>query len=533
MKRYLISLVMVTFAAFSSIASPSILESTRSRECNQWVDSVFRTLTLEQRVAQLFIPIINPHGGTSTDALVRTFMGKYEMGGYILSEGSLKECAHVVELARKESKIMPLVTIDGEWGLSMRVPTTPRFPHNMGLGAIRDYKLLYEYGNEVGREMRLLGVNVNFAPVLDVNVNPSNPVISYRSFGEMPLEVAEAGAAYARGLEAAGILSCGKHFPGHGDTNVDSHKALPTVNHSITQLQEVDLVPFEKYIADGGSAIMTAHLNVPSIDGSGTPASLSKKVTTDLLRKKMGFKGLIFTDALGMKGAKSSENNCIKALLAGADVLVGPMSPVSDLKAVVAAVKSGKIKESEINERCRRLLAFKFALGLADPKPLNLTTLAADISSPRAKAINQALANASITLLRDSKNLVPIGKLASNSIAIVNIGGEGNDFSNLCEKYAGVDVYHSTVSIAEIKKHDIVVAAVYSDNQAARNQLTQLKNVAGLIEVFFINPYKMAKFKVSIPESASVLLAYDNTPATQSAAAQALFGGIRDRKSVV
>lgn len=526
MKRFIYTLIAALCLTASASAKSPLMTATESPECRQWVDSVFNTLTLNQRIAQLFMPIVNPGAGQQTLALINTVMGKYKMGGILLSEGTIDQYATAINAARKASSVAPMIAIDGEWGLSMRVKNTPRFPHNMGLGAISDNNLLYEYGREVGREMKLLGIDINFAPVIDVNVNPSNPVIGYRSFGENPQRVAEAGDAYAAGLESTGVMSCGKHFPGHGDTNVDSHKALPTIDHSKETIEQVDLIPFERYMQDG-SAIMTAHLNVPALDDSGTPASLSKKITTDLLRNKLGFKGLIFTDALGMKGATTAGNVSVEALLAGADVLEGMLHPGADLQAVEAAVKAGKISENEINERCRKVLAYKYAMGLAKTTPVNVKGLSEMISSPQAEAVNQALANASITLLRDKNNLVPVGNLEKTSIAVVNIGKPGEEFSRICRKYSSdVSFYQMNSNVAKIKNHDVVIAAVYSDSQAARAYLSQLRNIPGLIEVFFINPYKMAKFEQSLTDRGALMLAYDNTPQTQSAAAQAVFGGI-------
>ncbi len=526
MKKLIITILIAAgFISEISAVTP-VLSATRTAQCKNWVDSVFSTLSLEQRVAQLFVPTINPRGGAASDAAVKSLIGKNGMGGLLMSEGSLEEYARLINLSRKVAGVAPLITFDGEWGLSMRIKSAPRFPHNMGLGAIRDTRLLYDYGREVGREMRLLGVNVNFAPVLDVNINPANPVIGYRSFGENPLKVANAGTAYAAGLESAGIMAVGKHFPGHGDTSVDSHKALPVVEHSADTLQLIDLLPFEKFITSGGSGIMTGHLSVPALDKSGTPASLSNKITTGLLRDKMQFKGLIFTDALAMKGAKTTGNNCVAALKAGADMLLTPLAPVTDLKAVIAAVRSGEISEELINEKCRRVLECKYALGLAHPAQVDLAAVKSDIDSPESVAVNQALANASMTLLRDARNLVPLKNLDKTSIAVINIGGEGKEFSKICRKYTDVKVFGSGVSLSTLRNYDVVIAAVYSDSQAARNEFSRIKDLKSLIGVFFVNPYKTAKFAPSIGNATTVLLAYDNTQFTESAAAQALFGGI-------
>ncbi len=528
MKKLILSISLIITSVFFTVASVPLTESANSAAARQWADSVMNQLSAAERVAQLFVPMINPQGGASSEAIVKSIIGKHHMGGLLFSKGTLDEYASLITIARKSAEVPPLITFDGEWGLSMRIASTPRFPQNMGLGAIRDTKLLYDYGLEVGREMKQLGISVNFAPVLDVNTNPANPVIGYRSFGESPLRVANCGAAYAAGLEAAGVMAVAKHFPGHGDTSVDSHKALPTVNHSEDEIRATDLVPFEKFIADGGSGVMTGHLSVPSLDPSLAPASLSKKITTGLLREQMKFNGLIFTDALAMKGAHTNDNNnCVSALIAGADIVLASSAPASDLNAVLAAVKSGKIKQSAIDEKCRRVLCYKYALGLNRQKPINRLTLDKEINSPKAEAINQKLANASITLLRDKSSIIPVGNLADNSIAVVCIGGAGHEFTNLCRKYGNVTVYQSAARVERIKKHTTVIAAVFSDTQSSRAHLSQLNAaVKNLVEVFFINPYKMAKFSTSLTETGAVMLAYDNTKATERAAAQAVFGGI-------
>lgn len=526
MKRIIISLFSA--ATLAASATAPLTSASEQKAALQWADSVMNTMTLEQRAAQLFVPCINPKGGATSDALVKKWLVKDGMGGVLMSKGTFEEYARLINLSREGSKVAPMITFDGEWGLAMRIEGVDRFPQNMALGAIRDTELLKEYGLEAGREMRLLGINVNFAPVLDVNVNPANPVIGSRSFGENPMRVARDGAAYSAGLEEAGIMAVGKHFPGHGDTSVDSHKALATVSHSMAELEKTDLLPFEKFISEGGSGVMTGHLNVPAVDSSGTPASLSKKITTDLLRKQMGFKGLIFTDALAMKGAASKKNNCVEALKAGADMLVNPISPVNDLKAVTAAVKKGEISEASINEKCRRVLAYKYAMGLNRPAKINIAEVKDEILSQQSEAMNQTLANASMTLVKDPKNLVPMKNLDKNSIAVVNLGGTGAEFSRYCKKYDNdVKVYNGVADIKAIRKHDIVIAAIHSDNQAVRSGLAALHKVKNLVEVFFISPYKAAKYSASVTPEASLLMAYEDLPSTERAAAMALFGGIK------
>ena len=401
MKKTFIMLLMSALSLSMWAGNPALIYQRSMAKNQQWVDSVYNTLSDRERAAQLFIPMVDPRSGATSKATISKWVKTEKMGGLLFSKGSMEEYATMTNYAQSIADVPVLMSFDGEWGLSMRIKDTPRFPYNMGLGAISDEKLLYEYGREMARECRLLGIHVNFAPVLDVNSNPSNPVIGYRSFGEDPARVSRLGIAYSRGLEEGGVMSVSKHFPGHGDTSVDSHKALPTVSHDRTTLNMVDLLPFNQYIDARLSGVMVGHLSVPALDKTGTPASLSKVITTDLLRDKMGFEGLIFTDALAMKGANSSINNCVAALMAGADVLLGSSSPSKDLDAVMAALKSGKITSKMIETRCKKMLAYKYALGLTVEKPINISGLESRINSSTAEAVNRKLSAALMTIVRN------------------------------------------------------------------------------------------------------------------------------------
>lgn len=517
----------------------SHLWDKRGDKATAWADSVYNTLSERQRVAQLIFPKIVPTQGASSKTTIKTLIGKDGFGGILFTKGSLAQYAEMTNYAQSVAKVPVMMTFDGEWGLAMRIDGTPRFQYNMGLGAISDPRLLYRYGQEMARECKLMGIQVNFAPDADVNSNPANPVIGYRSFGENPARVSKASVAYSLGLEDGGVLSVAKHFPGHGDTDVDSHKALPAVNHSRAYLDSVDLVPFKDYIDSRLSGVMVGHISVPSLDPSGTPASLSHAVTTGLLRDKLGFNGLIFTDAIGMKGCVSPDgtNTSVAALLAGADVLLSPLSPEKDLNAIMAAIKSGKLSKKLIEERCKKVLAYKYLLGLNDVEKVETdpAKLSARLNSPEAEALLQEMAAASMTVLFNKDNILPLGSLDKRSIAVVNIGAHGNNnFATICHKYADTDTYFtmgeefSAATLKKIKNHDVVIAAVYNDNASSRAVLSQLANSApaNLVGVFMTDPYKMKKFSSSFGAMKALVLVYDDTPHTRSCAAQALFGGI-------
>ena len=525
--KQICSIILLAVLALTSAASPKVITPVlQSRECKHWVDSVMKTMTLEEQVAQLFV--VNLRADSVSYSAIKSLFGKHGIGGVLFTRGPLKNYANGINAIRKASKVPPFVTFDGEWGLPMRIKNTPRFPYNISIGAARDSRAAYVYGREVARELKALGVNVNFAPVIDVNTNPLNPVIGYRSFGEDPQRVAEFGIAYANGLEDGGIMSVSKHFPGHGDTSTDSHKELPVVTHNEEQLQTLDLYPFERFIADGGCGVMVGHLNVPVLDPSGTPASLSNVITTQLLREKMGFDGLVFTDALGMKGARlEGKSNAVAALKAGADMLVNPMNPLEDLNAVIKAVKAGEISKNVIKERCRKVLAYKYAFGAHKTPLTDLATISDVINAPEAEAACGIVAYECITLLRDAKNLVPLMDTEPKKIAEVNIGAAEKDFTDMCEKYADIDVYNTAYHLNALKKYDVVVAAVYKSGNGSVYQLSTLKDLPNLVEVFFVNPFEMAKFRDSVTENASVVLVGDDTKHLRIAAAQALFGGIK------
>lgn len=531
-----LNLYMLILSILTSVSVTSgqshLSDELDSPQCKAWVDSVYSTLTPTDRIAQLMVVNVSPMQGTKSKANIKAYTDLH-VGGFLFSKGSVNDFAEMTNYAQAQSKVPLLMTLDGEWGAAMRVQGAPTFPYNMALGAIRDPQLLFRYGEEMARECRALGIQVNFAPVLDVNSNPDNPVIGKRSFGENPQRVADLGVAYSLGLEAGGVMAVSKHFPGHGDTNTDSHKALPNIDHDLSTLENVDLFPFKKFINAGCGGVMVGHLSVPALEKAGVPSSMSKKITTDLLKDKMGFKGLVFTDGLGMEGANLSSNICVAALKAGADVLLNPRNAAADIAAVRKAVADGEISQATIDERCRKMLTYKYALGLSHLRPIDLATIDKTLNTPAAHSLIQELADASITCLADRDNTLPLTGLGSRSIAVVNIGAPAdNEFSAYCRKYAGVEVYGSKEAtftqkqISAILDHDVVIAAVYSDNQAAVNALASLKSAKTLIPVFLTNPYKLTKFSKSIAAAHAVLLAYDDSPELRIAAAKGVFGGI-------
>ncbi len=510
----------------------------KAKAARHYADSVYNVLDQESRIAQLLFPKAIPNRGEVWTSTLTDWTERVGIGGLLFTEGTLEEYAEVTNFVQSHSRVPLLMTFDGEWGLSMRIGGTPRFPLNMTLGAIRNPGLLYRYGQEMARECKLVGVQVNFAPDVDVNSNPSNPVIGQRSFGEDPKRVGLLGVAYALGLEDGGVQAVAKHFPGHGDTDVDSHMALPQVGHSRARLDSVDLEPFRQYIEARCSGMMVGHISVPALDASGTPASLSHEISTELLRNEMGFRGLLYTDALEMGGAEAGKgvNRALAALKAGADVLLCSRDPRRDIRAISGALADGSLKDAVLADRVKRVLEYKYILGLTHLKPVSTNTdsLMKAIETPECRALIEELADAAITVLWNRGKILPIGNLAENSIAIVNIGAPANNvFAEYCRRYAGVDVYslnHAGALTSAMKRviesHSTVVLAVYKNASWATEIYSTLSRDKGTVGVFFTSPYKVSSFAGSVKRADALMLGYEDRPFMQKAAAQALFGGI-------
>lgn len=536
MNRIFLSVAAVITAIVSYAAAPAVSRA-REAEAAKWADSVYSTLTERQRVAQLVFPTVDPRGGETSKAAIRRYVKTQGCGGLLFSEGTFSDYASMISYANSLAEVPLLITFDGEWGLNMRIKEAPQFPKNMALGAITDYRLLYDYGQEIARECRLAGVHVNFAPDADVNSNPANPVIGRRSFGENPARVSKAVTAYSLGLEDGGVQAVAKHFPGHGDTDVDSHKALPTVGHSRTALDSTDLVPFRDFISAGCSGIMVGHISVPALDASGSAASLSKAVTTGLLRKELGFSGLIYTDALAMKGAADPKgrNNALAALDAGADVLLNPLHPAKAIDAIMAAIANGSYSKAALEEHCKRVLRYKYLFALDNKGISDGSKLSAAVNTAEAQALIKRLCAASITVLTNKGSLLPVDPAKAQRAAVVNIGAKSdNDFTSTCRIYTAVEPHYtisepfSASSLAKINANDVIIVAVYNDKATTVQHFAQLVKAAAkpVIGVFFINPYRMAKFSGSIASLASTVVAYEDIAPERVSAAEAIFGGI-------
>ena len=544
-KRILLATVAMVFTlnmtARESTRLPNLFNQVDQVAMNTWVDSVFNSLSPEARIGQLIVAAVTPSSNDATRELVRRLVTQNLVGGLIYENSSMADQVAVTNLAQSLSNVPLMITIDGEWGLGMRLKEVPNFQRNLILGALDNDLLLYEYGREVARQCRRMGIQVNFAPVLDVNDNPLNPVIGDRSFGESPELVARHAIAFARGLEDGGVMAVGKHFPGHGSSSEDSHKTLPVINKSLKEINTCELVPFRKFIDAGLSGILTAHLLVPAIEGGKAPTSLSKDCVGTLLRNELGFDGLIFTDALNMKGATQMLNGsaCVNALLAGNDVLLMPENIADEIAAIQHAVSNGTLSQQLINERCKKILRYKYALNLTSPQHVNTANLLNDVNSQRATLLKRQLTAGSITVIKNNDNILPIHNLQSRRIAVATIGnadGTASMFTRRCADYAEVKRFDlvkagSASTLAE-QLHDghfnTIIVEVGEDNAENRAALDAVaKKCKNVIVVLTCKPYEIKNFGSAITNKhvKAVVLTYQNNSLAEDYAAQTIFGG--------
>ena len=509
---------------------PAVWENVRDKEaCRRWVDRQMESMTLRQKVGQLFIHTVQPDYTQYNKNMLRKIIEDYGIGGLLFSSGEVDKQVRLTNYVQQVSKIPLLITFDGEWGLAMRLKGTPRFPYNRVLGCIQNDTLLYEYGKEVARECRAIGVHVNFAPVADVDNNPDNPVINYRSFGSSPQEVAKKVSAYVRGLEDGGVLAVCKHFPGHGDTETDSHKALPQLYFDRERLDSVELYPFREAVKAGVGGIMTGHLRVPALGRN--PASISQDIV-GFLKDELGFKGLVFTDALEMKGISGHEDVCAQALIAGNDMLLAPRNLKRELRGVMEAVRKGRLSEADIDEKCRKVLTFKYALGLADYEPVSLDDAREALRADTIRVLQRRLASAAVTVARDSDGLLPLDLSVPGTVllSVSPTMTEAYPFYKRINETMPVGWIHADKdSLETIEKRlrpvQRVIVAVHTDKVLPYAPLlAALAEDKPLALVCFTNMKVLEKMPELLRKASAVVLAHTDTKEIQQHVADLFLG---------
>ncbi|MEO6132102.1 MAG: glycoside hydrolase family 3 N-terminal domain-containing protein [Saprospiraceae bacterium] len=462
---------------------------------NQWVDSIFRTMTLDEKIGQLFMIRAHSDLGEEHIKSVKSQIKKYNVGGLIFFQGTPEKQAALTAEYQELSKVPMLVSMDAEWGLGMRLKTKGlSFPHQLMLGAVQDISHIEEMGFAIGKQLHALGVQISFSPVADINSNALNPVIGDRSFGEDKYDVAQRVVAYMKGLQASGIMASGKHFPGHGDTDVDSHLDLPLISHSIERLKDVELYPFQQLIDAGIPSMMVAHLHVPAIDSTSMISStLSSLTINELLKKEMGFKGLVITDGLEMKGVTKNFDAgqvAMMAFNAGNDILLLPDNIDLAFTALKNGFKTGKLDVNLLNEKVRKILHAKYNLGLDSlvlPTIANASFMAFD---PYATGVKDRLIEEAITIVQNKRALIPMVNLQEPKLATLAIGSvKPTVFQNRIESYiqakqffipqnlAGVDI---PSLLKDLKGYSRVIVSIHAmtnkpaDNYGLTNEILQL-----------------------------------------------------------
>ena len=508
----------------------TLYEQADKEKMNRWVDSIYTQLTTDQKIGQLFMPIVET--GSGWKKRIAGYIAEQKIGGLLFSKSKLSNQADVTNYAQNLSPIPLLIALDGEWGLAMRLTDAPRYPRNQVIGAIQDEETIRHYGNEVARQCREMGIHVNFAPSVDVHTNPANPIIGNRSYGENPQKVARQAIAFAKGMEEKGVIAVAKHFPGHGDTADDSHHTLPLITHDTLRLDSVELYPFREYINAGLSGMMIGHLDVPALNTKGMPASLSPEIGTALLRDKMGFRGLTFTDAMAMKGVSDQPDASVKALLAGNDILLGEANLSQAFLSVSKAVEEGVLPDSLLEEKVRRILAYKYIVGLDTIVPIEHSKVHNRVNSPGAMWMQRKIYDKAITLLKNETELIPFKKLERLKIASVAVDApDDNPFQQYLNKYGKVTTFTPSSSstgalLEKLDAFDLVIISLHNDKIDDSVHLQQLAKSNKSVVVLFTPPAQLHRFSKTAQESSVLLLAYDASEAAQISAAQALFGGI-------
>ena len=506
-------------------------------------------MSIHEKVGQLFmVDVFSKDSKDKTD-LINSLIKDYYIGGIIFSKGGPVRQAKLSNQYQKISKTPLLMAMDAEWGLAMRLDSTFAYPWNMTLGAIADNKIVYDIGKQIGAHVKRMGMHINFSPVVDINTNPDNPIIGNRSFGEDRDNVTNKALAYMRGMQSSGILANAKHFPGHGDTYLYSHKRLHTISFTKKRLDSIELHPYKRLFQEGLSSVMVAHLNVPALEKRKKfPSSISKAIVTDLLQNDLNFQGLIFTDALNMKGAsnfKKPGEIDLAAFLAGNDVLLISESIPKAHQLIVEAFRKGKISEERLSRSVKKILFAKYKVGLNNYQPIELNSLLSDLNTPYDDMLYEKAIENSLTVLKNDRLIIPIKKIEKTKIAYVHMGDDtGTYFFNQLNKYAQVDWIKAN-SITEykekLKKYDLTIIGFHKSNanpwkeyKFSDHELTKLYEISRTNKVIldvFTRPYAINDIQ-SFSNINGILLSYQNSKISQELSAQLIFGSITAKGSL-
>lgn len=510
---------------------------------NKWVDAILKKMSRRERIAQLFMVRAHTNKGQAFEDSIAKVIQKQRVGGLVFFQGGPGRQAALINRYQSLSKTPLLIAMDGEWGLGMRLDSTIAYPYQMTLGAIQNNQLIYEMGKQIASDFKRLGMHVNFAPDVDINNNPKNPVIGFRSFGDDKYNVTVKAGAYMKGLQDEGILVSLKHFPGHGDTDVDSHLDLPQLLFDRKRLDSLELYPFRELIKQNASGIMTAHIHIPAMDTTAhLPVTLSKPAITGVLKGELGFKGLVFSDAMEMKGVVKFFHDGeadVRAIIAGNDLVELSQNTKRAIKLVRKAIRHNRITWDQINASVKKVLAAKYWLGLDHPKPVSTENVVADLNDSEAWMLNQCLADAAVTVLKSDSLIKALDFKKSTAIVSLGVVSSSTFQAVLKPKFAHVETFilpkdASAVDIASLKSQlkyfDQIIVSIHDIRRRPWSTLdynSDLKLfIADLAKMnsilcVFANPYTLAGLP-GIEQCKSILMNYQRSDELEKASVQVL-----------
>ena len=527
-------LFILTFANLSAQYFPKNAPKNLEQKAEKYADSLYQQLSLDEKIGQLYIVALYNNRGEEEIQKIRNLVEKEKIGGLILMQDNAEKHIQLLNEFQGKSRVKMMIGIDGEWGLFQRFPAAHKFPWAMTLGAIQDNSLIYEMTSKIAEDCKRMGIYWDFAPVVDVNTNPSNPIIGNRSFGSDINNVIAKGLAYAQGLQDNGVLASMKHFPGHGDTDTDSHLDLPVVSHNLERLNSVELAPFKALLDKKIGGVMVAHLYVPALEKqSGIPASVSYDIITNLLKKSYQYNGLIITDALNMNAVAKkfpAGELDLRAFKAGNDIMLFSQDVPNGKALIKSALEKGEISENRLAESVKKILKTKYLLGLQNLKSINSENINEDLNNASHAELSEKLYSNAITLLKDEKNLLPL----SCSETYYYLPLEEAPFQTFVENLnLGTTVkLISKNEIAQIPENSTVIVGFHKDNstayksykisQESKDILAELSKKQNVILDVFGSPYALKD--VDISTISTVLVSYENNDLSLKASAKAILG---------
>lgn len=537
MSKILITGILSFFFLGMFFKNPNRFYSNIDKK-KQWVDSIYSSMTIQEKVSQLFMVAAYSNREKNHVDSIQKLIKDYNIGGLIFFQGGPVRQANLTNLYQSMAKVPLLIGMDAEWGLNMRLDSTARYPYNMTLGAINNDDLIKQIGSQIGKHCKRLGVHINFAPVVDINTNPNNPIIGVRSFGEDKSNVTNKAIAFTQGMQNEGIMACAKHFPGHGDTDKDSHKTLPTISFSKERIDSLELYPYKELFKKGISGVMVAHLNVPSLESTeGLPSSLSYNIVTNILKKQLEYKGLIFTDALNMKGAANYEEPGdidLAAFKSGNDVLLFTEDAPKAISKIKEAYDNNEITDERLAHSVKKILGAKYDVDLNYFKPIETEQLINDLNEDTDLLLNEEALSGAITTLKNDNQILSVKTSEQEKIAYIKLGdGEYVDF--ISELKSGMNVYDLTglspnKLLKAIKKYDKVIIGYHrlnyrltkgiSDEDRAIIEFISRNNKV-ILDVF-ASQYCLEK--ISLKDIEGIIVSYENSELAQKVSAQIILG---------